>query len=74
MNLTQFVFIHEDIRGNVWKHIHFSYISAVKARNAWAEMSCIVRAISKRIAEQPRSVDKPMIVGRTIPATIYMED
>lgn len=72
--MTQFVFIHQDVNGNVWKHIHFSYIKAMQARDAWAKMTQVVVAISNKIRELPRDVPTPRIVGRNVNAIIELEE
>ena len=70
--MQQFIFLHLDINGCLWKHVHFSYISAVKARKAWAAMGTIVKAVSKSIRSQPRNVESPRIIGRTLNTVILL--
>lgn len=72
--MSQYVFIHVDINGNMWKHIHFSYIGAVKARNAWASMRTLIKAVSHRITIMPRTVDKPCIIGANVISIIPLGD
>jgi hypothetical protein len=68
--MYQYVFFHLDINGCLWKHVHFSRLAADRARRSWSAMKELVKACSSKITEQPRSVDKPCIISRTLSSVV----
>mgnify|MGYP001615286026 CR=1 FL=1 len=71
--MTQFVFLHVDMHGNLWKHIHFSYIKASQALKWWSNLK-ITAHCSSRVREELRNVELPCIIGRNLTAIIPIEE
>ncbi len=71
--MVQYVFFHMDTNGCLWKHIHFSYIKALKDRTWWSTLK-ITKECSKRITIEPLEATQPMIIGRTVKAQILIKE
>lgn len=71
--MHEYVFIHIDATGSMWKHIHFSRIAAERARRWWASLKTTTEC-SYKITERKRTTESPQLIGVNVAVAIPLKE
>lgn len=71
--MHEYVFLHIDTNGCMWKHVHFSRLAAERARRWWASLK-VTKECSCKITERKRRADMPCIQGVNIDSLIPIDE